>query len=210
MKLKELLKNEWVKTGIMLAIVLVAFFSVWFGVRYALGTDYPLLAVASGSMVPTLNVGDLIIVQGISNFSTVYAHPLNGTIIVFHTYLPGDDHPMLLGASDELIVHRVINETRRYDQSLGRYVYYFSTKGDANTGPDTWDPAPYGYGQGVPDYYIVGKVVGKIPWIGYIPLDIRTTEGLETIIVLIIIVVLAEYVYSSVKEKKKPPIEAES
>ena len=205
MKLKELLKNEWVKTGIMLAIVLVAFFSVWFGVRYALDTAYPLLAVASGSMVPTLNVGDLIIVQGISNFSTVYAHPGNGTIIVFHTYLPGDNHPMLLGvASDELIVHRVINETEIDG------VYYFSTKGDANPIPDTWDPKPYGYGTGVPDYYVVGKVVGKIPWIGYIPLDIRTTEGLETIIVLIIIVILAEYVYSSVKEKKKPPIEAES
>ena len=209
MKRKELLKNEWVKTGIMLAIVLVAFFSLWFGIRYALDTDYPLLAVASGSMVPKLNVGDLIIVQGISNFSTIYPHLNNGTIIVFHTYLPGG--PMLLNvASDELIVHRVINETRRYDQSLGRYVYYFSTKGDANQVPDTWDPAPYGYGQGVPDYYVVGKVVGDVPKIGYIPLLIRTTEGLETVIVLIIIVVLAEYVYSSVKEKKKPPIEAES
>jgi signal peptidase len=209
LKRKELLKNEWVKTGILLAIVLVAFFSVWFGVRYALDTGYPLLAVASGSMVPTLNVGDLIIVQGISNFSAIYAHPLNGTIIVFHTYLPGG--PMLLNvASDELIVHRVINKTRRYDSSLGRWVWYFSTKGDANSIPDTWDPAPYGYSSGVPDYYVVGKVVGNVPWIGYVPLDIRTTEGLETIIVLIIIVVLAEYVYSSVKEKKRPPIEAQS
>ena len=204
MKLKELLKNEWVKTGIMLAIVLVAFFSEWFGIRYALDTDYPLLAVASGSMVPKLNVGDLIVVQGISNFSTIYAHPGNGTIIVFHTYLPGDDHPMLLGgASDELIVHRVVGETERNG------VYYFSTKGDHNFGNDTWDPIPYG-GPGVPDYYVVGKVVGDIPWIGNIPLFIRTTQGLETVIVLIIIVVLAEYVYSSVKEKKKAPIEAES
>jgi signal peptidase len=203
LKVKELLKNEWVKTGVMLAIVLVAFFSVWFGVRYALDTDYPLLAVASGSMVPTLNVGDLIVVQGISNFSTIYAHPGNGTIIVFHTYLPGDDHPMLLEvASDELIVHRVINETEKDG------VYYFSTKGDHNGGPDTWDPI-YG-GPGVPDYYVVGKVIGDVPWIGNIPLFIRTTQGLETVIVLIIIVVLAEYVYSSVKEKKKPPIEAES
>lgn len=206
MKYKELLKNEWVKTGIMLAIVLIAFFSFWFGVRYALATEYPLLAVASGSMVPTLNVGDLIIVHGISNFSAIYAHPGDGDIIVFHTYVPYG--PNLKGGADELIVHRAINKTSRYDPSMGRIVWYFSTEGDHNQVPDPWDPI-YG-GTGVPDYYMVGKVFGSVPWIGSIPLFIRTPEGLETVIVLIIIVVVAEFIFSSVREKKKPPIEAQS
>ena len=212
LKLKDLLKNEWVKTGIMLAIVLVAFFTLWFGIRYALDTEYPLLAVASGSMVPKLNIGDLIIVHGISNFSTIYAHPGNGDIIVFHTYLPGG--PNLKGGGDELIVHRVISKTSIYDSLLRRNVTYFSTKGDANPSPDFWDLPPNGGGPGIPDYYVVGKVIGDVPWIGNIPLFIRTTQGLETVIVLIIIVVLAEYVYSSFREKKKtletPPIEAQS
>lgn len=203
MKYKELLKNDWVKTGIMLAIVLIAFFSFWFGVRYASATEYPLLAVASGSMVPTLNIGDLIIVHGVSNFSAIYAHPVNGDIIVFHTYVPGG--PNLKGGEDELIVHRAINGTLKNDGH-----WYFNTEGDHNGVPDPWDTRSYANGNGVPDYYIVGKVVGTVPWIGSIPLFIRTPEGLVTVIVLIIIVVLAEFIFSSVREKKKPPIEAQS
>ncbi len=200
MKYKQLLKNEWVQTGIMLAIVLIAFFSFWFGLRYALATDSPLLAVASGSMVPKLNIGDLIIVHGISNFSAIYAHPLNGDIIVFHTYVPPGPNLKIDGGGDELIVHRAINKT------LIKNVWYFVTKGDANYAPD---PNTILTGP-VPENYIVGKVVGSVPWVGNIPLYIRTPEGLETIIVLIIIVVLAEFIFSSVRDKKKPPIEAQS
>lgn len=205
--LKKLLKNEWVKTVIMLAIVIIAFFSIWFGIRFALDTDYPLLAVASGSMVPALPVGALIAVQGISNFSAVYVHLLNGDIIVFHTYLPGGPS-LLIGHpdEDELIVHRAINKTLEYDSYLGKDVWYFTTKGDANYAPD---PGIILTGP-VPENYIVGKVVGSVPYIGYIPLDIRTTAGIETVIILIILVLFVEIAYSSVKEKRKPPIEAQS
>jgi len=207
LKYKELLKNEWVKTGIMLAIVVIAFFSIWFGIRFALGTEDPLLAVASGSMVPTLPVGALIVVQGISNFSTVYAHPVNGDIIVFHTYLPGGPS-LLLGHpdEDELIVHRAINKTLEYDSYLGKEVWYFTTKGDANYLPD---PGII-LATPVPENYVVGKVVGSVPDIGYIPLDIRTTTGIETVIILIILVLFVEIAYSSFKEKRKPPTEPQS
>jgi signal peptidase I len=211
-KLKKSLKNEWVKTGIMLAIVLVAFFSLWFGIRYALATEYPLLAVASPSMVPTLNVGDLIVVHGVSNASEIYAHPVikdpqtgkisdGGDIIVFHTYLPEYVLNLRSGGPEELIVHRAVNKTVIWDNRVGRNVTYFTTKGDNNPSEDRWS----GTGDGVPEYYVVGKVVGTVPWVGSIPLYIRTTEGILTVIVLIIIVVFAEFVYSSFKEKKKPP-----
>jgi signal peptidase len=207
LKYKELLKNEWVKTGILLAIVIIAFFSIWFGIRFALDTDYPLLAVASGSMVPALPVGALIVVQGISNFSAVYAHPVNGDIIVFHTYMPSGPS-LLLGHpdEDELIVHRAISKNQSYDSYLGKEVWYFTTKGDANgmADPGIILATP------VPQNYVVGKVVGSVPDIGYIPLDIRTTTGIETVIILIILVLFVEIAYSSFKEKRKPPIEAQS
>lgn len=188
-KLKNALKNEWVKTGIMLVIVLIGFFAFWYGIRFALATEYPLLAVASPSMVPTLNVGDLIVVHGISNASEIYTHYGNGDIIIFHTYMLGGPN-LRPGYPDELIVHRAINKT------LTNGILYFSTKGDNNQTPDFWH---------VPENYVVGKVVGTAPWIGNVPLFIRTPEGLITIVVLIVIVVLVESLYSSWKEQRKPP-----
>jgi signal peptidase len=207
-KLRQLLKNEWVSTGIMLAIVLVAFFSFWFGIRIALATEYPLLTVETGSMEPNLNIGDLIIVHGVSNFSEVYTHYGNGDIIIFHTYMSGgpDLRP---GSSDELIVHRAINKTLKYDSYVGREVWYFITKGDHNP---TEDPGAILVGP-VPEYYVVGKVVGLVPYVGQIPLFIRTPEGIATVLILIILVLCVEFVYSAYKEnreKQMHPPEAQS
>jgi signal peptidase I len=208
-KARELLKNEWVKTGIMLAVVLLAFFSFWFGIRYALATEYPLLAVASPSMVPTLNVGDLIVVHGVSNASEIYTHPGNGDIIIFHTYVPGINLNLWPGKPEELIVHRAINKTLKWDNYVARYVWYFTTKGDNNPTEDKW-PGTYNPAtneDGVPEYYVVGEVVGTVPWIGSIPLFIRTPTGIITVIILIVIVILAEFIFSGLREKRKPPIE---
>lgn len=195
----------------MLGIVLIAFFSFWYGIRFALATDYPLLAVASGSMVPTLGIGDLLVVHGVGSaseistgFAVVNQQTGNivggGDIIIFHTYLPGGQniHP---GYPDELIVHRAVNKT------LVDGAWYFITKGDAN---------PYGPGLQsadsrmtdfwrVPENYVVGKVVGTIPYVGQIPLFIRTENGIITIVVLIILVFIVEMLYSSYKENQKPP-----
>lgn len=214
-KPRKLLKNEWVKTGILLAILLIAFFSIWFGIRFALATDYPLLAVASGSMIPTLNVGTLIIVQGVSNATAIYTHLAivdpqtgkitgGGDIIVFHTYVPGGPN-LRPGSPDELIVHRAINKTEIDG------VWYFTTKGDAN---------PFGAGLAsaqssildpwrVPANYVVGKVVGTIPYVGGIPLFIRTTTGIATVVILIILVLCVELVYSAYREKRKQPAETQ-
>lgn len=197
---RKLLRNEWVKTFIMLAVVVLAFFSFWYGIRFALATDYPLLAVASPSMVPTLNVGDLIVVHGISSPSEIHVSPAiydntgkivgGGDIIIFHTSLPGYQDNLRPGYPDELIVHRAINET------LVNGVWYFTTKGDGNPGPDYWR---------VPEYFVVGKVVGTVPYVGQIPLYIRTMNGIITVIVLIIFVFIIEMAYSAYKEKQKPP-----
>ena len=36
---------------------------IWFGIRYAFGSNNPFYVVASESMVPKLNVGDLLMVK---------------------------------------------------------------------------------------------------------------------------------------------------
>ena len=79
-----------------------------------LGTSSPLLAIATGSMVPTLHRGDLVVVEHASP-SSIEA----GTIIAFHvSCLPAPT------------VHRVY----RIVQNGTSPVY--QTKGDANPSPD--------------------------------------------------------------------------
>src|SRR5208337_4643633 len=82
-------------------VLIVILFGVTLGsvgaMRVALHTDSPLMVVSSGSMIPTLNVGDIIIVRG-TDPSTVTV----GTIIIFHSPY---DYPTA-------IVHRVIAITK--------------------------------------------------------------------------------------------------
>lgn len=181
-KLKAALKNENVKSLIILATFLGGIVAFWFGLRTYLRTEYPLLAVASGSMVPTLNVGDLIVVQGGLNPEDIVAAYGTGDIIVFHS---PRDH-------EELIVHRAV------DKFENEGVWYFKTKGDHNSNVDPW---PKG---GVPEDDVVGKVVWSIPYLGHIPLFIRTPTGMLVIVILIIVLILLEFVIPSAKEEKGP------
>jgi signal peptidase I len=64
-KLEKLWKNEYFQTAITVVLILIIVFGLYFGAQAALGTEYPVLAVSSESMFPTLNIGDLIIVKKI-------------------------------------------------------------------------------------------------------------------------------------------------
>ena len=108
------------------------------GMQANLNTPYPLLSVQSGSMVPTLNVGDLIVVQG-TPATEIKVHD----IIVFH-------EP---GIPSTLIVHRVIEVLNESGELL------FRTKGDHNPGPDPWE---------VPASGLVGKVIASYAGIGWV------------------------------------------
>jgi len=174
-----ILKSSYVKTIILAVTVVGSVVAFWFGLRLALGTEYPFLTVASGSMRPTLNIGDLIVVQGIYNFSGVKAElKPNGDVIVFHS-------PRMEG---ELIVHRAVDKTQHDG------LWFFETEGDANsgitdvwTGPDTWNGM-------ISEKLLVGRVIGKVPWLGYVPLYIRTPLGLAIIVILVVIIIFAEYI----------------
>lgn len=181
--MRDLLRNETVQTIILMAVVIAGFVAFWLGLRFALRTDYPLLAVASGSMEDTLFRGDLIMVQGVVNACDIkagYRDEEPGDIIVFHK--PND--------GGELIVHRAVEKKIETDGFC-----YFQTQGDASPGhnPDRW-----GWVNGTD---VVGRHVGKVPWLGHVPLFMRETAfsflstpaGIILVILIIIGLVLLDY-----------------
>jgi len=186
MKIRDLLRNETVQTIILMVIIIAGVAAFWFGLRFALGTEYPLLAVASGSMEPVLYRGDLIIVQGVSNICDIKAgykdSPQPGDIIVFHEWTRHHG---------DLIVHRAVEKIITDNGTC-----YFRTKGDNSFGnnPDPWE---VGTGRNK----IVGRCVGKVPWLGYIPLFMRevafpflsTPAGFIMIILVILGLILLDY-----------------
>jgi signal peptidase len=171
-----MLKNDYVKTAILLFIIIISVFAFWFGLRAALATEFPLCGVASGSMIPTLQVGDLIIVQGVADASNIEAAPKDATnpgdIIVFYNPRKGFRDP------NDLIVHRAINKS--YDEGEDRWE--FDTQGDANPGPDSWD---------VPEDFVVGKVVlFRIPLVGFITFLMRTPAAILVVLPPLILLVM--------------------
>jgi signal peptidase I len=204
---KSLWKNEYFQTIVTIVVVIGIVVGFWFGLRWGLNTDYPVLAVASGSMSiaqpdpgwaspfsPTLHTGDLILVEGVSASDIHPGPPPNGTVLVFHN---SDNY-------DELIVHRAVSEIT-INGTL-----YFITAGDGNGGargpptnnvpidPQTHEPI---YGA-VPFQYVVGKVVMRVPWLGYVALDIRNSTAILIVVVLIIAFIIIESVVSEVEHKR--------
>jgi len=189
-KLSKALKNSYVQTAILALILFGGVFGFWLGVRAALRTEYPLLAVASGSMIGPygLNVGDLIVVQGgFSGAEIAVGPPPNGTMIVFYNPSYPRRGGLFFFAENELIVHRAI-----YKENITG-TWYFQTKGDHNTIPDSWYGPDTSEGM-ISSKLLVGKVVGMVPWIGNVPLFLRTPQGLALIVLLFILILLIEFV----------------
>lgn len=166
----------------MLAVAVLGFIAFWYGLRAAFRTEHPLMAVASGSMRDTLEVGDLIVVQGGLSGSEILAAPRDadppGDIIVF----PGGR----LGRPGELIVHRAVSS--EFVDGL----WYFKTKGDANQATDPGE---------VRETDIVGKVAYRVPFLGWPNLFLQTNQGKLLIIIILAILVVVEFVPFPKKEE---------
>ncbi|MCP8308130.1 MAG: signal peptidase I [archaeon] len=165
-------------------IVIIAIMSIiWLLPRVALGTSTPFFSVSSESMVPTLNVGDYIVVKAVS-FDELKADDTGytGDIIVF--YKPTNPN--------EIIVHRIYSID--YEHKTLR------TWGDANGGAvDPWI---------VTEEDIIGKYTGfKIPYLGYLALLFPYPINYIFIIIIIIIIFFIELSSTEKKEKKieSPP-----
>jgi signal peptidase I len=98
----------WFGTLVYLFLGFVIAYGVNITLGLMLGTETPVVAVFSNSMVPTFYRGDMIIVIGRENFEV-------GDVIVFNA---NKSYP---------IIHRVYEKNN-----------YITTKGDNNSGPDGW------------------------------------------------------------------------
>ena len=193
----RLWKNEYFQTVIMILAIVAIVFGFWYGTRFVLNTDYPMLAVASGSMhMPphtycdgwshpfdrTLHVGDLIIVQSVKP-EDIYAAPLNqsgrsGDIIVFK-----DPY------SDTLIVHRAVD--KRVDSND---LLEIKQEGDGNgVGTGSW----------INSNLVIGRVVMRVPWIGHLALYMRNSTGILLIGGIIIILIVIEFILPLITGKKE-------
>ena len=186
MKLPEVLKRDYVQTVIMILAVILAVLIFWYGLKFALRTEYPILAVASGSMKPVLYAGDLILVEGVQNFSDIHVASEDAD--------PPGDILVYQGAED-LIVHRAIDK-RIVD---GRYI--FIIHGDAN---------PPGAREQVDEARIVGRYTGfKVPWLGNIALFFEPLEMKVAFIALwVILLIIIELAPSAGKKLKRGDTEA--
>ena len=210
---KGLWKNEYFKTVVAILLIVAIVLGFLFGLQFVLHTPYPALTVESGSMsIPydasdynflltlktpfdrTLSVGDIIIIQGV-NPKDLNTHYPNSDIIVFHDPSPG--------LYNTLIVHRIVSTV------VVNGTTYFLTKGDGNGNPwpqtptsglDQWDSnSP----PGVPSSYIVGRVVMRIPLVGWVTLFMRGNSwGLPVVIVLIMLLIVIEFIVPVFREKK--------
>jgi len=153
MKLKLKHRRFLIDISAILAVILLVI-SVYFGFRIALATPNPWVAVASESMTPALEVGDLVIVQG-----APAAEIKEGEIIVFN-----------MAGNSTFTIHRVITK-----ELLGDGTFRFRTKGDAGVEDPDWTL----------EQNVHGRVLYRIPYIGWLALD-PTIPIIITVIIIII------------------------
>jgi signal peptidase len=140
-----LVKKEIIYVIIIAVSIAIFLLGIWF----AFGVSNPFYVVASGSMVPNLNINDFVIV----NHNVLFNSLKVGDIIVFKTYGTDPDSGQHI-----IIVHRVAQIVT--DPSNGQRV--IRTKGDANPG------SILGLDYPIFHQNYIGKVAYVIPRLGVI------------------------------------------
>lgn len=154
------------ETLFSVVVILTISLSIYTSLMMTMGTTSPLVVVTSDSMKPTLERGDLLVIQARSEENIVL-----GDIIVFWTtWYP-----------DSPIVHRVVEIIE--DQDGERR---FVTKGDNNPSNDRGTRT-------IED--LLGVVILRISYIGQVSLFLHTTVGfLVFTIVMIELFILSELI----------------
>jgi signal peptidase len=171
--------DDNVKEILRYGVTFVALIAIFYGGSYflsnILGTSRPMMVVISQSMVPTLGVGDFIIIEAINDFDSVnIGDPPYGDILVF----------LRPNFTDEYIVHRAIDGHETEDG------WVYQTKGDHN---------PFQDGFQVTEDLVEGRVINRIPIIGYFSLFIKTMKGFGLVLGLMAI----SFFYDNILPKKE-------
>ena len=147
-KRDSILRSGLFGAVLLLLLALIGSFAFRWALSFALQTNTPLHTPISGSMEPTLKIGDLLIIRGGLKAEDIHASPDDGDIIIFRN--PNNPNGLP-------IVHRAIKKIQKDGK------WYFITKGDNNPSDDYRT-----FGWLVPEDYIIGKVIFVIPKVGYI------------------------------------------
>ena len=150
----------------LLSLVLIAIvvFGGWYGFTAILQTPTPFFVVSSGSMRPTLDVGDIILVSGADEIESLEA----GEIIVFT--LPTD--------KNRVIVHRVNKIAINTKGDLG-----IITKGDNNPKIDRWI---------IKDKDYIGTVILTLPSIGWMAIWLSPPLNYYLVAIIFLIILALE------------------
>jgi len=154
-------------------IVGVGVLVIWIGLQAAFGTQNPFYVVASGSMIPELEVYDVLIVQGHEPFEDIE----KGDVIVFNR---PSDH-------DRVIVHRVVSVIDDDPKTL-------RTKGDANPASIPGTDFP------ITEEEYIGKVVYTLPQVGYVTQLLKPPINYVIIAIVIGVMVVKQITKKKKKE----------
>jgi len=161
---KKSLSKNIIKDVIIVALGVII---IWIGLQLAFGTENPFYVVASGSMIPELQVYDVLVVSGHVPFEDIKI----GDIIVF-------DRPT---GHDRVIVHRVVSITDDDPKTI-------RTKGDNNVASIPGTDFP------ITENEYIGRVEYKIPQIGYVTQILKPPTNYILIVLVIGIMIVKEII----------------
>ena len=154
--------------------MVVGVLAIWIGLQAAFGTQNPFYVVASGSMVPVLEVYDVLVVQGHDPFEEIEI----GDIIVFNR--PSDHN--------RVIVHRVVSIIDENPKII-------RTQGDANPASIPGTDFP------ISEEEYIGKVVFTLPQVGYVTQVLKPPTNYIIIAIVIGVMVVKQMMGKKKKEK---------
>ena len=160
---KKAISKAVIKDIIIVSIGVVI---IWVGLQVAFGTQNPFYVVASGSMIPVLEVYDVLVVQGHEPFEEIEV----GDIIVFNR--PSDHN--------RVIVHRVASILEDDPKTI-------RTKGDANPASIPGTDFP------ITQEEYIGKVAYTIPQVGYVTQLLKPPINYVIIAIVVGIMVVKQF-----------------